>query len=80
MLTSDEIRLAAHATALRIDEQPGHDVWFAPAHELRPEAHGLVLAGYLDYRTDGDGIVYRLTDQAVAAQGLPSLTAGQCQN
>ena len=80
MLTTDEIRLVSHATALRFDEEPGRDMWFAPADELRAEAHRLVTSGYLDYRSYGDDMVYRLSDEAVSAQGLASVMADQCQN
>ena len=48
--------------------------------DLRAEAHSLVTSGYLDYRSYGDDLVYRLTDQAASAQGMASLTADQCQN
>ena len=47
MLTSDQIRLVAHATALRFDETDV-DLWFAPADDLLPEVHSLVVNGYLD--------------------------------
>jgi hypothetical protein len=66
----------AHAFALRHDEQPGRDLWFAPALELFPEAIVLHERGYLDRSWHGDDLVFRLSDVALMAQELSGLTAG----
>lgn len=80
MLTDDETRLIAYAYALRHDETD-KDLWFATPDVLLPECHRLVYErGYLERRRHGDDYVYRLTDQAMAAQELYKLVAGQSAN
>jgi hypothetical protein len=79
MLTEDETRLVAHAYALRHDE-PGVELWFCPADNLFAEAARLSEGDYLNRRWNADDLVYRLTDQAMAAQELSRLLGAQSPN
>ncbi len=72
-LTADETKIMAYAYALRHDEQPGRDLWFAWDDWDLPECHRLVDRGYLERRWHGDDLVYRLTDQMMTAQQLNGL-------
>ncbi len=55
-LTPDELRLCAHAYALRHDQ--GAEAWFEPAPDLVPEAHRLWQRDYLERRWLDDDLVY----------------------
>lgn len=79
MLTSDEVRLLAYATALRIDEDDT-DHWFCPEIDLFAEAMGLVQRGYLHRRWHAGDMVFRLSDQALTAQLATNLTASAAAN
>jgi hypothetical protein len=75
-LTENEVRVVAHAFALRHDEHPGQDLWFCAEDWLLPECVCLVESGYLDRSWHGDDLVFRLSDAMFTAQEISSLTSG----
>jgi hypothetical protein len=72
MLTNDEVKLAAHAFALRHDETDT-DLWFAPADRYFTEACRLWARGYLDRKWHNGELIYRYSDKALTAQRLAGL-------
>ena len=74
-LTANEIRLAAHAYALRHDEADT-EFWFAPEPMYFGEPARLWARGYLDRKwqdsSEGRDLVYRFSDKAMTAQMLIS--------
>jgi hypothetical protein len=72
VLTDREVRLLAHAYTLRLDEQD-ETLWFCPGDQQHPEAIRLAGRGYLQRAWHDGDLVFRFSDQALAAQGLSEL-------
>lgn len=75
MLSDDEVKLMAHAYALRHDEEGDIELWFCPGPDLFAEAARMWASGRLERRWLEGDLLYRMSDAAWQAQRLLAVMA-----